>query len=131
MSEGNAHRGGDELPPDPWAGLADPTPSPPPPGPGERGWGDPRSSPGVSGPASRWQGHPSVTPGTPSRHVPPPRSTLWHHPAVWVVLLILAGVLLLSALLEPRPKAPDPGPASDSVSALLLEEPVLEEPAPV
>lgn len=118
MSDGRAHRGDDELPPDPWAGLADtPPPSPPPPGPGQRGWGDPRWSPGASEPAARWQGHPSVTPGIPARHVPPPRRTLWHHPAVWLVLLLLAGVLLLTALLESRPVPAGPEPASDSVTA--------------
>ncbi|WP_052669112.1 hypothetical protein [Nitriliruptor alkaliphilus] len=121
MPDGNPRRrGDDELPPDPWAGLADPVP-PPPPGPGQRGWGDPNWQPPQHGHPSRGaggSGRPSPTDGSieAPRHVPPPRRTVWHHPAVWIALLVLAGVLLLGALLEPRTPAPSE-PSPDAVTA--------------
>jgi hypothetical protein len=120
VPDGNAHRrGDDELPPDPWAGLADPIP-PPPPGPGERGWGDPAWRPQLGHPSrgGSGAGHPPSMDGSieAPRHVPPPRRTVWHHPALWVALLVLAGVLLLGALLEPRAPAPSE-PAPDAVTA--------------
>lgn len=95
MPDGNARRRGEEeLPPDPWAGLAaSPPPTTPPP---------PPTAPQV---------------GPTDGHVPPPRRTVWHHPAVWVAVLLLAGVLLLGALLErPAPAPREPSP--DAVTAL-------------
>jgi hypothetical protein len=123
VPDGNARRrGDDELPPDPWAGLAG-SPSPPPssppplpPRPGSPGWDDPGHVSGdqpSSHPAFGGGGQP---PATERDHVPPPRRTIWHHPAVWVALLLLAGVLLAGALLErptPRPSQPSP----DAVTA--------------
>jgi hypothetical protein len=120
VSDGNARRrGDDELPPDPWAGLADTTSPPPlPPKPGERGWGHPSWSLDGERPAP-----PDVAPGSGRRgpvddqpHVPPPRRTIWHHPAVWVALLVLAGILLVGALLESRPSG-GTEPAPDAVTA--------------
>lgn len=86
MPDRNARRRGDEeLPPDPWAGLAESS-APPPPTP------------------------------------PPPRRTLWHHPAVWVALLVLAAIILVGALLEPRRSVPTE-PSPDAVTALVHADP--------
>jgi hypothetical protein len=102
VSDGSARgRGDDELPPDPWAGLAGPT--------RWTGADRPERPPG-------WESHPSVTPGSSTGHLPPPRRTLWHHPAVWVALLVVAGLLLVGALLEPSP-APPREPSPDAVTA--------------
>jgi hypothetical protein len=47
---------------------------------------------------------------------PPTRSrSLWQHPAVWVGVVVLALILLVGALLEPRP-APQREPSPDAVS---------------
>jgi hypothetical protein len=103
VSDGTSRgRGDGELPPDPWAGLADhATPPPPPP----------------HGPGTSFANHPSVTSGTfPTGEVPPSRRTLWHHPGVWVAVLVLAGLLLLGALLEPNRSTPSE-PAPDAVTA--------------
>jgi hypothetical protein len=108
-------RGEGELPPDPWAGLAGPprTPPPPPTPPSsEAPWaagGRPARPPG-------WERHPSVSAGdggpTPSRR------TVWHHPAVWIAVLALAGLLLLGALLE-GPSRTTPEPAPETVSTFV------------
>ncbi len=121
MPDGSARRrDDDELPPDPWAGLAGSVPRPPQPPPqppsGPPGYDDPTWRPGDE-PAARppgWRSHPSVTPD--GGHQPPPRRTIWHHPAIWIVLLVLAVVLLLSAVLEPRP-APRDGSDPDAITA--------------
>ncbi len=104
MSDGSASSHDDELPPDPWAGLAGP---PPPPT-----WRPPDE------PAARppgWRSHPSVTgDGQPSRRSP--RPSVWHHPAIWFALLGLAALLLVTALLEPRDRPPSGGDP-DAVTA--------------
>jgi hypothetical protein len=44
---------------------------------------------------------------------------VWHHPAVWIALLVVAGVLLVTALLERPAPAPAPNePSRDAVEAL-------------
>lgn len=102
MPDGTRGRGEGELPPDPWAGLADTPASPIPPPPPSYG--------------ASFADHPSVTHGTPAGHRSPQRRTLWHHPAVWVAVVILAGVLLVGALLEPSPSSPNE-PSPDAVTA--------------
>ncbi len=104
-----------ELPPDPWAGLAAPSPIPPP--TGKAGWddlasGSSRDTPErARHPSGGW--HPSGTtpPGAPSR-----KSGIWHHPGIWVVLTVLALVALIGAVMDrSAPSGPERSP--DSVSA--------------
>jgi hypothetical protein len=87
--------GGEDLPPDPWAEV-------PP-----------------SAAAGPWDGAPGQAPGPASGDplgTPPMRSrSLWQHPAVWVAVVALALILLVGALLEPRP-APPGEPSPDAVT---------------
>lgn len=104
MSDGTRGRGDGELPPDPWAGLADPAPPSPPPPP--------------SYAASRAD-HPSASgsPTGPSAGpLPSGDRTLWQRPGVWVAVVVLAVVLLVGAMLEPAPPSPSE-PAPDAVTA--------------
>jgi hypothetical protein len=49
---------------------------------------------------------------------PPTRSrSLWQHPALWVGVVVLALILLIGALLEPRP-APQREPSPDAVTTV-------------
>jgi hypothetical protein len=92
--------GDEDLPPDPWA------PAPPS--------GDPSGVP-PSGAAGPWDAPPGQAQGDPFG-VPPTRSrALWQHPAFWVAVVVLALILLVGALLEPRP-APPGEPSPDAVT---------------
>jgi hypothetical protein len=105
--------GDGDLPPDPWAGLAEPSPIPPP--TGQRGWDDQLTGDGQADrerrqhPSGGW--HPS---GSVPRSDPPTRrSSIWHHPVVWVVITVLAVIALVGAALDrPAPSTPEPSPGS-------------------
>jgi hypothetical protein len=88
--------GDEDLPPDPWA-PAPPSGAPP------------------SGAPGPWDAPPGQARGDPFG-LPPTRSrALWQHPAFWVAVVVLALILLVGALLEPRP-APPGEPSPDAVT---------------
>lgn len=116
-----------DLPPDPWAGLADPVPPPAPPAPPP--WQPPPSSLDRPARPPGWERHPSVSASTGEGHQPPARRSAWHHPAVWIAVLALAGVLLVGALLE-GPSRTVTEPAPDAVSTRDEPGPTPLPPAP-
>lgn len=111
---GDRHRrdDGGDLPPDPWAGLA----NPPTQRGGRRGH---RRPPDVTSRDGRGQDG-TPTPGWhPAGQGAAPDGTsrsLLAHPAVWLIVTAVA-VLTLWALWLDRPPAPTPPPASDTISA--------------
>jgi hypothetical protein len=122
--------GDGDLPPDPWAGLAEPSPIPPP--TGQRGWdhqltGDgPADRGGHQPPTAGW--HPSGS--VPGPELPARRSSIWHHPVVWALITVLAVVALVGAALDrPAPSTPEPSPGSLDAAPASPAAPVEDLPA--
>ncbi|MEX1162878.1 MAG: hypothetical protein WEB03_04795 [Nitriliruptor sp.] len=70
-------------------------------------------------PPDPWAGM-APPPPPPRAEDPPmarPRRSLWQHPGVWIAVLVLAGLLLIGALLENPSRAPRT-PSPDAVTAL-------------
>ncbi len=69
-------------------------------------------------PPDPWAG--MAPPPTPRADDPPvarPSRSVWQHPGVWIAVLVLAGLLLLGALLESPPR-PTQTPSPDAVTAV-------------
>ena len=105
-----------ELPPDPWAGLAEPLPPPSPRASADAaGEGpDPRAAE-ASAEAHRWHpaGRDRDDAGT---------GSLLLRPGVWIALTAVALFALIGAWLD-RPEAPPESPSPDSISTAPAELP--------
>lgn len=95
----------DELPPDPWAGFTPPpTGHPDAPSSSVPSWAEHPAGASWRRPEGHDAGHPNAPIG------PQRGGGIWQHPAVWIGVVVVAVLLLVTAVLD-RPSVRDAPPA--------------------